>query len=96
MNKVDSLDFRCVVVKEYSYTSTPQILGDADNTMDLYLNDDRKEGCIIWDYLLDKESMDEVVIGLWFENDELIDYDGVFELPEQAMQLIKRNGFTIN
>lgn len=32
---------------------------------------------------------DEVAGGLWFSGKELIDYDGVFELPEEVVDSLK-------
>jgi hypothetical protein len=38
--------------------------------------------------------MDEVVeIGIWTAGKKVTDYDGVFELPKQAITLLKRNGY---
>ena len=34
-------------------------------------------------------------IGLWFEGKNLSDYDGVFELPKQAVALIRKAGFVV-
>jgi hypothetical protein len=34
-------------------------------------------------------------IGVWFEDGSLIDYDGVFELPDQAIILLRSLGFIV-
>ena len=34
-------------------------------------------------------------IGLWFEGKELVDYDGVFELPNEVAEMIKDAGYRI-
>ena len=34
-------------------------------------------------------------IGLWWDNKELVDYDGVFELPKELATVLKENGFTL-
>jgi len=39
---------------------------------------------------------DEQGGGLWFENDELIDYDGVYSLPEDVITGIKELGFIVS
>lgn len=33
--------------------------------------------------------------GLWFENNELIDYDGVFSLPKEVIEKIEALGFIV-
>ena len=37
-------------------------------------------------------------IGLWFDDDKktLVDYDGVFSLPPQGIQLLRDNGFIVS
>jgi hypothetical protein len=32
-------------------------------------------------------------IGIWHEDKRVTDYDGVFELPQEAIDLLKENGF---
>lgn len=36
---------------------------------------------------------DEIAGGLWFEDDRLIDYDGVFELPKEVIEGLTLLGF---
>ncbi len=31
--------------------------------------------------------------GLWFEGKTLVDYDGVYSLPEEIVELLENNGF---
>ena len=50
---------------------------------------------IIWNYGKESWSEDETVIGIYLENNTLVDYDGVFELPEQAMILLRTNGVVV-
>jgi len=33
--------------------------------------------------------------GLWFVNKELVDYDGVFELPSQILDYLEDNGYDV-
>lgn len=35
-------------------------------------------------------------IGLWFENNELSDYDGCFALPNEVIVLLRASGFTVD
>lgn len=41
----------------------------------------------------DGEVIDYAEIGIFTEGKKVVDYDGVFELPIQAIQLLKKNGF---
>lgn len=34
--------------------------------------------------------------GLWFENEELYDYDGVFELPTFVWEMLEKKGFNVD
>lgn len=34
--------------------------------------------------------------GLWFENNELIDYDGAFELPKKVIIALRNHGFILD
>jgi hypothetical protein len=34
--------------------------------------------------------------GLWFDNEELIDYDGVFELPTFVWEKLEEKGFNVD
>jgi hypothetical protein len=34
--------------------------------------------------------------GLWFEKRELIDYDGVFEVPEEVIKALEKAGFNMD
>ncbi|MBW6487489.1 hypothetical protein [Sulfurimonas sp.] len=39
---------------------------------------------------------DELAGGLWFENNELVDFDGVFALPIQVADAIIELGFKVD
>jgi hypothetical protein len=69
-------------------------LGKSDCEMDLRVNKDKTSGCIIWNYTRDGHA-DETVIGLTFEAGALIDYDGTFSLPAEAVSLMESAGFTV-
>lgn len=68
-----------------------QDLGSYESTMSLYdVEGDAGKGFIEWD-VPELENTEE--IGLWYEmrgaQRALTDYDGVFSLPEQAIELLR-------
>lgn len=72
-------------------------LGKFKNRMELFLNEKTGNGYIVWNYGKKAADEDETVIGLQFNHDkELEDYDGVYELPKEAITLIKQNGYDLN
>jgi hypothetical protein len=72
-------------------------LGMHFNRMELKIEPSGYYGIIIWNYGKKAADEDETVIGLSFnENGELYDYDGVFELPKEAIQLLELNGYYLN
>lgn len=44
-------------------------------------------------YFEHHELGDESAGGLWFADKELIDYDGVFELPKEVAEALKARGY---
>lgn len=63
-------------------------IGDHESTMTLYAYPDKSFG-IEWDV----PSADETVhISIWADGKELHDYDGVFELPKEAIELLESFG----
>jgi hypothetical protein len=80
---------------EYSHGSISQ--GDHGWTMELHFNSDAT-GFIEWDI----PSLDRTEeIGLWFDIDRdgkrsLSDYDGVFALPIEAIELMRKNGVEVD
>ena len=89
---LDTLTFQSPVNLEGSWGAR-NLAESAESVMRLWLHKDAT-GSIEWEV----ESLDIVeYIGLWFEIDPkgkrtLTDYDGVMTLPEQAMDLLDRNG----
>ena len=47
-------------------------------------------------YFEHNEHGDELAGELWFENNELIDFDGVFFLPKEVAITLKEAGFTVD
>lgn len=88
MQKVLTKEFVSPIVRETSFGSQP--IGTGKCTMILTVDGDR--GSIEWDI----PNLGEFAeIGLWFEGGELHDYDGVFSLPAEAIELIEEAGFKV-
>lgn len=84
--------FKSELVKEYS-SGAVEPLGEFESEMNLYIHEGGETGGIEWIYE-DEEGYEDVVeIGLWFEGNKVTDYDGVFELPAQAIEMLKENGY---
>jgi len=90
-------EFESELFMEYSSSPNPQSIGMAKNTMELYISEDGLSGSINWEYTLieDDGEGDSWDIGLWFEEDKktLRDYDGVFSLSKQAIELLEEHGY---
>ena len=72
------------MVRERSHSV--QNIGSHASTMTLYTDH------IEWDI----PTLDETVeIGLEFEGKTLVDYDGVFSLPKEAVKLIRQCGYRV-
>ena|SRR5690606_1874247 len=82
------LEFTSNINIDNGITIIPQ--GEHTSTMELFTDDDGTPKGIEWD-----NPVDTVWIGLWFEGKELEDYDGVFELPPQAIKLVRKAGFEV-
>lgn len=84
-----AIEFWGDLVEEYS----------AGRSVNLGLHYNRMElrsdpGCIIWNWGGSPgEYDDEAFIGLVIEDNAVVDYDGVFELPRQAIVLLKMCGY---
>ena len=55
-----------------------------------------KNDCYGWFEIYDEESGGDdwhAEGGLWFDNKEVTDYDGVFSLPSGVLELLKENGY---
>jgi hypothetical protein len=93
MTKIAEKEFVSVLTLETSMSATPTKLGKHTSTMTLYgFELDPNYFFIEWDI----PTLDEVEnIGIWCEDGtkELRDYDGVFELPLEAIELLQENGF---
>jgi hypothetical protein len=45
-------------------------------------------------YSLDEDTSEHAEIGLIFDGKELVDYDGVFDLPEQIKDMLQEFGYS--
>jgi len=52
-------------------------------------------GQVEWTYTTDSQQSNVEHIGIWWTNNQLDDYDGVFELPTQAIEFIQSLGIQI-
>lgn len=78
------------MVMEGSFGATD--IGKHESTMELFVTDNRDSGVIEWDI----PSLERTeCIGLTFEREELVDYDGVFSLPKEAVNFLRNNGFVV-
>ena len=66
-------------------------LGEHSYTMELF-KEDENHYLIEWD-IPGLDCTEHIGIGL--QNNRLIDYDGVFELPEQAIKILREAGITV-
>lgn len=89
MKKIKTLHFKSILNEDTGYVN--RYLGYFDQEMTLYKgNYDSRED--IWHYEIEWyiEEADRVAhIGLSVQKGRLIDYDGVFELPKQAVKLLR-------
>ena len=92
MKQLATTTFTARIVREYSSSPNPVGLGTHKSTMTLYRLDTPGRYAIEWDI----PSVEETVeYGIWTENNILVDYDGSFSLPSQAIQLLRDNGVTV-
>lgn len=89
------LSFTSNINVDNGITNTPQ--GEKLSEMELFLDDDGVPSMIEW-VVYDEEGDTEFVecIGLSFEGKDLVDYDGVFELPIEAAKLIRKAGYRVS
>ena len=85
------LTFKSPINIDNGFTNVPQ--GTKTSTMELFIDEDGTPTAIEWD-VNDGEFVE--CIGVWCEDKDLVDYDGVFELPEQAIKLIEHAGYNVS
>jgi hypothetical protein len=90
MEKIAEKTFIAGLIRERSIVLAPEQLGEHESTMTLY-----KTGPAEFEIEWDIPDLEETWnIGIWTdENKVVIDYDGLFSLPAEAIQLLNENGF---
>lgn len=97
MTTIDKITFKSPINVDNGYTNTPQ--GEHESTMELYQHPGNyKQGLLIGiEWVVETLGWAEQIGIEWgfdnFGKKVVTGYDGVFELPEQAIQLLERNGF---
>ena len=84
------LTFNSPINVDNGHVNIPQ--GEHESTMELFTNENGTPTMIEWDV----DALGQLEhIGLFFDGRTLIDYDGVFELPKQAIKLIRKSGYRV-
>lgn len=91
MNKLTKR-FEAELVEEYSCLPKAISLGRCMHEMTLVPHDPDLGSHIVWDYVRDGEE-DQTLIGLELRGKKVEGYDGVFELPKEAIALLEENGY---
>lgn len=89
---IDKITFTTDLVLERSITPTAEQLGKHESTMELMEFDN---GCLYieWD-IPSLQTTEGIGIEVDEDNPKLVTgYDGVFELPKEAITLLEKNGF---
>ena len=90
-------EFTAELVLERSSTPDVESMGTMKNRMELHRASSSSYGdCIVWNYGRKAPNEDETVIGLIFEGDNVVDYDGVMSLPREACQLLASAGYDLS
>lgn len=100
---IAKIEFESNLVLERSITPVLEDLGKAKCSMEFFTSDHDKNnkldksgnGDIVWNYEMENGDEDEIGIGIWWENVRITDYDGVFSLPRQAVQLLRKAGLIV-
>jgi hypothetical protein len=94
MNQIKIKTFESEIFKEYSASPNLEPLGKAKCTMELFMSIDESKGRIEWEVEYENGDYDYEEIGLWFDEHKcLTDYDGVFSMPKQAIELLEECGY---
>ena len=91
MKTIATKTFTANLVRERSITPVVEQLGEMESTMELFDYEDGSYG-IEWDI---PELDENVGIGIFCEENTKIvtDYDGVFDLSDDAIEFLEENGF---
>lgn len=93
---VADIEFFSPINRETSFGSTP-LSDNTKSTIHIEIEAEDESGSRRGHFEWDVEELEETEAGgLWFERNELIDYDGVFELPKQLIDHLKGAGFNMD
>jgi hypothetical protein len=94
MNQIKIKTFESEIFREHTLSPNLEPLGKANCTMTLHMSNDERTGCIEWEVEYENGDYDYEEIGLWFDEHKcLTDYDGVFAMPKQAIELLEECGY---
>ncbi len=92
MLSINKMEFTSNVNRDNGLTNSS--IGELTYSMELFKKDDGDCFFIEWDLPSIEETL---TISLRFdEGNNLTDYDGVFELPIQAVTLLRKSGFHVS
>jgi hypothetical protein len=83
-----TLEFTSPINRENSFGQV-NLSENTKSQMTININPEGK-GYVLWE--IDELEIEEG-IGLWFQGNELIDYDGVFELPPELVKFLSQQGY---
>ncbi|MEI8047036.1 MAG: hypothetical protein WCI92_06635 [Bacteroidota bacterium] len=86
-----TLEFTSPINRENSFGQV-SLSKNTKSQMTININHEGK-GYVLWE--IDDLEIEEG-IGLWFQGNELTDYDGVFELPSELIKFLSAQGFNMS
>ena len=92
--------FKSHVTYQTAYDVVVDDFGLVENKLTFRKNPDEWDRGSYGDYRIEWEVFDKdgeviavEVIGIWVDGDKVVDYDGVMDIPKQAIELLKERGF---
>lgn len=91
LETIDKITFTANLVREYSCTPVVEQIGVFEQTMELF----KEDSDIYFIEWVIPEAEECELIGIEVKDGTKIvtGYDGVFELPQEAIELLNKNGF---
>lgn len=87
-NGREEITFTAELVSQSSYSDTE--LGNYESTMELFRDDNGVPSMIEWDV---PELEETEHIGLEIEGNDVVGYDGIWSLPQQAIDFLEKLGY---
>ena len=95
----ETFKFNSPINWEHSSGAVATISQDTESTFELFTKEGNIPstgyGQIEWTFTDDSQQPGIEHIGVWWTNNNLDDYDGVFELPKQAIEFIQSLGVQV-